>query len=917
MTMAQNTSLFNLNDTKIPDHYSSPNRACFSSYNSTAKSLMTLTNSPEPLECMTLTPVNIKNLTSPYKPESTQDSSLQNDSDTVYRENFNVISKQLQKLLNDLNIVYKEIGYSNNEISLKEKLIFNNLSDSITGFFDQANQEKNKLLMENEICEQVLQRILQVIKDPKGTQTIPDLYIRNILIQKDQQVPSTPRKHTSLLNKKKILANAKDFIIEAYAPKLLKYLKSCIQLKTLISLVDNFQPNVQEFDANQTLAIVPPLDTSKFYKNFITSHINDTEAISQFVIKNRNTLLHSLNFNDVTEATVSRVNRLASIYDNEYRGRLDKLKEISKTTVLLLDNLGVDMENDLDEDIKLRLKTYCCESIENYNSDTSYSTILQLEKVLSDYQLINQNRETEKRHLHEKCSFLWEKLKIPSTHIDKFVAENAGLSLKVLKEYSKELERLEVMKKKLIKSLIEDSWSKISELWHTMHYSEAERVQFTEHYNNLREQSTTVEDDEKLLEICESMISQLERKYALYEPILKLVDEFKSLQKDKVELERSSKDSSRLLSRHSHKILLQEERARKRISRHFPSVIQELKSKLMDFEREFNKDFIVDGSRFLDVILEQEEEIVSKYPRIRINKGFRIAQTNPKARKSLKRPTTEPLPPKYSVQKKPLSSHGSKKPEILSDQTPLRSTEHMQVIDPKHVTSAVEGTTDCEKRPVFNRYMQATRLSSPPKKLTRLLPPTAIVKGSPTRIPKLSREPSSMIMQSPVFKTKGSGSITRPTKLMQISPNKLNCTSLARMKGTKSNIPTILKNAKFGLSRTGSNLEDNNKENENYSVLESPVKIINKDSTYSTLQNSPFKEPEDSIYKITLSPEGKCQLNVEENLRVGMDEEGEDTSMMDDNNFADWKKEQLAKMNNDVGDNQEMPPSINWETDVF
>ncbi|OXT09733.1 hypothetical protein B9K03_12130, partial [Rothia sp. Olga] len=60
----------------------------------------------------------------------------------------------------------------------------------------------------------------------------------------------------------------------------------------------------------------------------------------------------------------------------------------------------------------------------------------------------------------------------------------------------------------------------------------------------------------------------MDAKLAIYAPVLKLIKDFQNLLKDKEFLAQSSKDSSRLLSRNSHKILLNEERARKRITRH-------------------------------------------------------------------------------------------------------------------------------------------------------------------------------------------------------------------------------------------------------------------------------------------------------------------------------------------------------------
>ena len=61
--------------------------------------------------------------------------------------------------------------------------------------------------------------------------------------------------------------------------------------------------------------------------------------------------------------------------------------------------------------------------------------------------------------------------------------------------------------------------------------------------------------------------------------------------------------------------------------------------------------------------------------------------------------------------------------------------------------------------------------------------------------------------------------------------------------------------------------------------------------------SSPYREPNNSVYKISVSPNGKCMLNIgQENI----DSAFEDTSIMDvenDRDFLTWKNEQILKIN--------------------
>ena len=251
-----------------------------------------------------------------------------------------------------------------------------------------------------------------------------------------------------------------------------------------------------------------------------------------------------------------------------------------------------------------------------------------------------------KRQLLEKCQQLWSKLKIPQSYIDTFMSKNINLSRTTLTNIMNELDKLQVMKKKLIKNLIEDAWQKIEEIWTTLQLSNEEKNEFIVIFQKMKQQSNSLQDDEILLERCEEEIKDLEAKLKIYAPVLNLIKEFQSLQADKIFLENSSKDSSRLLSRNSHKILLKEERTRKRVTRHFPRVIRDLKMKLNEAEEMFAKPFQINGEALSKVIEREEQELVKKYPRSRVaNNGTSIRSS---VRKEL--PKRNPSP--YKIQKK-------------------------------------------------------------------------------------------------------------------------------------------------------------------------------------------------------------------------------------------------------------------------
>ena len=177
--------------------------------------------------------------------------------DSLYKENFNLISRQLQNLLSELDVIYREVGYSNIEISRKEKQIFHNLSNSISKFFDEANAERDMLTKEYQVGQHSLQCMLNAINDPKGVYTIPDLFMRNSVLETsaqaiiDDNCSSPQRTSASLLNKLKTLNNVKVFVMNAYLPKFMDHLSTVMKLRHLMDKVPDMEDQI--LPANLTL----------------------------------------------------------------------------------------------------------------------------------------------------------------------------------------------------------------------------------------------------------------------------------------------------------------------------------------------------------------------------------------------------------------------------------------------------------------------------------------------------------------------------------------------------------------------------------------------------------------------------------------------------------------------------------------
>lgn len=834
-------------------------------------------------DCMKLTPVNLKCLASPIRQScfEVEDYNAHRNlvAGDVYKENFSLISRQLEKLLENLDVIFKTIGYSNSEIINKEKMVFNTLSNSINEFYEEAERDMKVLTKENESSQEILNRILEIIHDPSGLQSIPDLYVRNaILVPESKSVPGSPRKPLSLLSKQKLLTSAKKYVFDAYLPKLIRYLQGCIQLMTVFEAIKEPLPNLPMANV---MYFVPSPDVSQRLRDALKRCHNDVDLISTFVKENKQELLFSGKFNDISNEMIQKIYQSAAMYEEEYKKRLNEIVSTKTALEDLFKVLHIDAKNDLDPQTIDILSSYSgVKSVERLDRYLPVHREVRnhLQETIIKFQDIHRVRTENKEKLLNKCQNLWLKLKVPATYVESFLSQTAGLSLDSIKKISQELEKLESMKKRIIKTLVNESWQKIEELWKILQYDEQEKSQFLVTFEMLRKSSSSLQDDEKLLETCEKEIQVLEKKLAVYAPVLQLIKEFKQLQADKASLDESSKDSSRLLLRNSHKILLQEEKTRKRITRHFPRVIQELKEGLCKIQELFGKPVFLGNEKLIDIVIHQEEEIISKYPRSRLSLGAR------KPSKVQNKHGVNKVEKPHPIVKKERRNDALRE-IFVSSLSALHQTPLTKISKGEHEAKFAAGSPECPSQ--STSILQLSRFSSPPRTLRKLLPPRIITRQESSKIPevKLKRSESSNLQSSPIFRPKAPGTkreLVRPTRLFAVSPNRINQRS--------SQIPVLQKSVSAMAEMIGG-ISD--KEN----IVDSTPRFQRKPSNEGVALSSPYREPENSVYKISMSPDGKCQLNVKQgDIDSGYDE----TSMMDaenDKDFQTWKSEQLLKIN--------------------
>lgn len=208
------------------------------------------------------------------------------------------------------------------------------------------------------------------------------------------------------------------------------------------------------------------------------------------------------------------------------------------------------------------------------------------------------SREKRLRDLRITVEALWVKLGVEEPERKRFLNGNRGFGMRQINEFEDELSRLNDLKRQNLHLFVEDARYKLQELWDGLFFSEEEMLEFTPAFSDVY--------SDALLEAHEQEIGRLEVLKEQRAPTLALIEEHRSLVKDRDDLQASSQDASRLMMRgqkgekRDPTRLLREEKMRKRIAKDLPKIAARLRKVLEDWEDEYGRPFMVHGERYLD-----------------------------------------------------------------------------------------------------------------------------------------------------------------------------------------------------------------------------------------------------------------------------------------------------------------------------
>ncbi|XP_072527481.1 protein regulator of cytokinesis 1b [Salminus brasiliensis] len=272
----------------------------------------------------------------------------------------------------------------------------------------------------------------------------------------------------------------------------------------------------------------------------------------------------------------------------EKEQRRSKFIELKKKIILCMDDLDQLPETSFEKDIVCEEEEAFCLSIDNIDSL----------KVLL-HQLESKKAENERicGSYREKIQELWDRLQIPQEDRDA-VSEHMTLSKKRnMEALQAELSRLEELKLRNIKDVTTAIRDDIAVFWEKCFFSTDQRQAFVPFYDD--------NFSEELLSLHDAEIMRLKQHYEDHKELFEGVHKWEESWRLFLELEKKATDPSRFTNRGGN--LLKEEKQRTDLLKSLPKLEKKLKAQIELWEQEQEREFLVQGQKFMQFVVEQWE----------------------------------------------------------------------------------------------------------------------------------------------------------------------------------------------------------------------------------------------------------------------------------------------------------------------
>lgn len=213
-------------------------------------------------------------------------------------------------------------------------------------------------------------------------------------------------------------------------------------------------------------------------------------------------------------------------------------------------------------------------------------------------------RKAKLQEMGTEIAILWEKLRVPEEEQLQFTQGVQGLGADTIRKGEQELERLHVLKSKMLGKLIVEARERIAFLWEETNSPQEQKQSFAPYYIE-----TEALWNDELLDKHDEYIALLEGRLEQMKPILRIIERREEILKERMEYEALQHNSERLQERGAAltKQLMREEKMAKRIKRELPKLTSMLVEKLKEWKLEHSEDFQYNGNVYLDEVERQEE----------------------------------------------------------------------------------------------------------------------------------------------------------------------------------------------------------------------------------------------------------------------------------------------------------------------
>lgn len=329
-------------------------------------------------------------------------------------------------------------------------------------------------------------------------------------------------------------------------------------------------------------------------------------------------------------------------------------------------------------------------------------------RLVTTLQNLKDSKQKRWSFYSNSCLQLWEKLGERKEYMNQFLEANSSLTDMSLSNLKMELKRLLIKRSEFVETFIAGARKDIQELQGALLYSEEQKKAFKYYDYDVDEYA---DNKDSILNEHEAEVERLKKEREEMGAVLSFYEQLNDLMKDQKFLEESSKDSSRLLSKNSCKILLNEEKVRKKILKNLPRVIESLKEEVIKYNNkrlsEGNRPMTIRGEDFFEHVLLLESQLNNLRP----IKPFRGSNMRPKTESQRK---SRPVESKVSPAKRRSPNKVVKEPK---SQIPQASFQR-NFSDSNTLGNSSRATAEKKSKSNNHRRWEASpTLSKSPQKL--------------------------------------------------------------------------------------------------------------------------------------------------------------------------------------------------------